>query len=199
MIRRFLTAAVLALSAALSAIAAPRYSCSLSVTPRPGESQTSGNRRGSITSGLVNSNTGSRTIKRNMKWKVEVRVRGDRPGEAKLKVYYLAYAQGNKLKELKKEEHALKLDKNNRAEMELVSPMTSYTKSRTRSSGNCRGFSSVRTSTRGERIAGAVIQLFVDGALVKSWVSDSRWEKEAQKESFSVGELQKNFGRLGGG
>jgi hypothetical protein len=197
MTRRWLSAA-LVVASALLASAVPSRSCSLSVTPQPGESRTSGSRHGSLNSGLVSSNTGSKTVKRNMKWRAEVRIRGERPQEAKLKVYYLAYDQRNRIKELKKEEHSLSLDKNNRAELSLVSPMTSYTKSRTRSSGNSRGFSSIRSTVRGERIAGAAIQLFVDGALVKSWVSDSRWEKSAEKDPFSVDELQKNSGRLGG-
>lgn len=195
--------ALLFLAAVLPAVspAAPKreYSCSLSVSQRPGDSETTGGRRSSILrSSVPVSGTGSKTYKRNMKWRVQVRVRGDRPEDAFLKVYYLAYDSGNKLKLLKDEKRDLELDSNNRAETELVSPTTRYTKTRTRSFSRSRGFSSVRSSARGERIAGAVVQLFVDGELKKSWTSDSRWEHEAEKKDFSVSRLRKNAGRLGG-
>lgn len=184
--------------ASLCVCGAPKYSCSLSVSPRPGESSVSGKRNNGLLMSSALSNTGSKTYKRSLRWLVQVRVRGDRPEKAHLKVFHLAYDNANNLKLLKDELHAIELDSNNRAEVDVVSPTTRYTKTRTRSTRSSGGFSSTRTVTRGERIAGCVVQFFVDGKLVKSWSSDPRWEKAARKEGFSVGELQRGSGRLGG-
>ena len=176
--------------------------CSLTVTPRPGVSKVTKSNSGRImpASGL-SSGTGSKSITRSLKWAVETRFRKNRPEKLELKVYYLGYNERNTIVQLGTETKALELDKNGRASLELTSPTTRLVKSRTvsssRCSGNGAGFRSTKSTTRGERVTGCVIQLFADGVLAKSWTSDPRWSSEAENEDFSVAELNRKKGKIG--
>lgn len=177
--------------------------CSLTVTPKPGDSHVSksGPSRLIQSGNTLGSNTGSKTITRSLKWGVETRFREDRPEKLELKAFYLGNNDKNKLIQLGTETKTLTLDKNGRASIELTSPTTRLTKSRTtttsRHSGGSNGFRSTKTTTRGERVTGCVLQLYADGKLVKSWSSDSRWANEAKKEAFSIENLNKNSGKIG--
>lgn len=175
---------------------------SLSVTPLPGDSRVSNSNSGFFnSSNSFGSNSGTKTITRNLKWRVETRVRENRPGKLELRAYYLGVSDKNTTVQLGTEKKALELDKNGRASVELTSPTTRLTRSRTssgssRTSGNS-GFRSTKSTTTGNRVTGCVLQLFADGTLVKSWASDSRWTNEAKKDPFSIENLNKNSGRIG--
>ncbi len=175
--------------------------CSLNVTPRPGASSVSKSRGGVFSSGALASGAGTKTVRRSLKWGVSVRFREDRPEKVELKAFYLAYSDGNAIAQLGTETKTLTLDKNGRASVELTSPTTRLTRSRTvstsRSTGGGPGFRSTRTTTRGERVAGCVLQLYADGRLAKSWTSDSRWATEAKNVPFSVDSLNRRSGKIG--
>ena len=180
-----------------------KVSCTLRVSPRGGDSKTTSSGRGSLLRSNTNlSNTGTKTIERNLKWLVEVRFRDQKPDKTEVKVYYLGYGDGGKtLKQLGQDAKTLTLDKNGRASVELTSPTTTLRKTRTRqtssSSGRSSGFTSVKSTSSGERIAGCVVQLFGDGEMLESYTSDSRWTSAADKVPFSVSELVKRSGRIG--
>lgn len=176
--------------------------CSLTVSPRPGESHISGNRSRLLQTGVNNiPQSSTKTITRNMKWLAEVRFRDDRPEKVELKAYYIGSDAKGGLVQLGTETKPLELDKNGRASVELTSPTTRLTKSRT-SSGSSRfrgngGFTSTKSTMRGERIAGCVVQVFADGVLAKNWTSDSRWAKEAGKPDFSITKLNQSKSKIG--
>ena len=177
--------------------------CSLTVSPKPGDSHVSksGTSRLIQSGNTLGSNTGSKTITRSLKWGVETRFREDRPEKLELKAFYLGNNDKNKLIQLGSETKTLTLDKNGRASIELTSPTTRLTKSRTTSTsrhcGGSNGFRSTKTTTRGERVTGCVLQLYADGKLVKSWSSDSRWANEAKNEAFSIENLNKSSRKIG--
>ena len=198
---------VLALSLLVSTFALAgdkKISCSLTVSPRGGDSKTTKSGRGGslLRSNTNLSNTGTKTIERNLKWLVEVRFREERPDKTEVKVYYLGYGDGGKmLKQIGQETKTLTLDKNGRASVELTSPTTKLRKTRTQQSSSSRGsssgFRSVKSTTSGDRVSGCVVQLFGDGELLKSYVSDSRWASVADDVPFSIAELTKRSGRIG--
>ena len=178
--------------------------CSLTVSPRGGDSKTtSSGRSGSLIRSNTNlSNTGTKTIERNLKWLVEVRFREQKPEKTEVKVYYIGYGDGGKtLKQLGQETKSLTLDKNGRASVEVTSPTTKLRKTRTQQSsssgGRSSGFTSVKSTTSGERVSGCVVQLFGDGEILKSYASDSRWASVADDVPFSIAELTKRSGRIG--
>ena len=176
-------------------------SCSLTVTPKPGESHTTKSNSGMIRRTTTTTPmTGSKTTTRNMKWQVDVRVRENRPEKLELESIYIGQdASGNLIQLGKTERKVLELDKNGRASHELTSPTTRLTKSRTTSSGahSRGGFRSTHTTTRGERVSGCIVRLYADGELAKTWTSDSRWSGEANKPTFSITELNKKKSSIG--
>ena len=174
-------------------------SCSLTVTPKPGESHTSKTNSGLIRRATTTPTSGSKTTTRNMKWTAEIRIRENRPEKLELEAIYIGQEASGKLIQLgKTEKQTLELDKNGRASLELTSPTVRLTKSRTTSSGShSRGFRSTHTSVSGERVNGCVVRVFADGELVKSWSSDSRWAGEANKPTFSIAELDKKKSTIG--
>ena len=177
--------------------------CSFTVTPKPGDSHVakSGTSRLIQNNSSFGSNTGSKTITRNLRWTVETRFREDRPEKLELKAFYLGTDEKNKIVKLGEETKKLELDKNGRASVDLTSPTTKLTKSRTtsisRHAGGGAGFRSTKSTTRGERVTGCVLRLFADDRLVKTWTSDPRWATEAKAETFSVDNLNKNSGKIG--
>ena len=175
-------------------------SCTLTVTPKPGESHTTKSNSGMIrrtTSTMPTS--GTKTTTRNMKWTAEVRIRENRPEKLEIETIYIGQEASGKIIQLgKAEKKPVELDKNGRASLELTSPTVRLTKSHTTSTGSrSRGFRSTHSTTRGERVSGCVVRVFADGELVKSWSSDSRWTAEAAKPNFSVSELDKKKSTIG--
>ena len=178
-----------------------KMECTLTVSPRGGDSQVSSNRGGTlIRSSSMTNNNSSKTITRSLKWLAEVRIRENRPGKLELKAYYIGEVDGGKsIKQIGEGTHSLELDKNGRASVELESPTTRLRKTRTTSSssGNS-GFRSTKKRISGERVTGCVLQLFADGEFVKGWASDSRWASAANKAPFSIAELaQRKSGAIG--
>ena len=174
--------------------------CTFTVTPRGGDSQISKSGGGLIRSMSATSNNNqSKTITRNLKWLAEVRIRENRPEKLELKAYYIGEVNGGQsIKQLGTESKTLELDKNGRASVELTSPTTRLTKSRTSSSSGNSGFRSTKKRISGERVIGCVLQVFADGEFLKGWSSDSRWASAANKAPFSVAELAKEkTGRIG--
>ena len=175
--------------------------CTFTVTPRGGDSQVSKRGGGMIRSmSAMSSRSSSKTITRSLKWLAEVRVRENRPEKLELKAYYIGEADGGKtIKQLGgTESKVLALDKNGRASVELTSPTTTLTKSRTTSSSGNHSLRSTRKRISGERVTGCVVQLFADGEFLKGWSSDSRWASAAGKAPFSVAELAKEkTGKIG--
>ena len=181
-----------------------KISCSLTVSPRGGDSKTTKSGRGGslLRSNTTQSNTGTKTIERNLKWLAEVRFREEKPDKTEVKVYYIGYGNGGKtLMQLGQDTKALTLDKNGRASVELTSPTTRLRKTRTQQSssscGRSSGFRSVKSTTSGERVSGCVVQLFGDGELLKSYTTDSRWASVADNVPFSIAELTKRSGHIG--
>lgn len=167
--------------------AKPTWQCWLDVSPLIGE--TSSNKGSSSIRSLSSSSSSSKTITRNMKWRADVRVRGKgRPQKSELRVFYIAY-KNDAMKPyiIKKETHNLALATEGKDSIELTSPTTRVTKSRTRSSSGSShgGFTKSSSTTRGERIGGCVIQLVADGKVVRTWVSNSSWEKVAWDDPFT--------------
>ena len=174
--------------------------CTFTVTPRGGDSQISKSGGGLIRSiSATSNNNQSKTITRNLKWFAEVRIRENRPEKLELKAYYIGEVNGGQsIKQLGTESKTLELDKNGRASVELTSPTTRLTKSRTSSSSGNSGFRSTKKRISGERVIGCVLQVFADGEFLKGWSSDSRWASAANKAPFSVSELAKEkTGRIG--
>ena len=174
--------------------------CTFTVTPRGGDSQISKSGGGLIRSiSSTSNNNQSKTITRNLKWLAEVRIRENRPEKLELKAYYIGEVNGGQsIKQLGTESKTLELDKNGRASVELTSPTTRLTKSRTSSSSGNSGFRSTKKRISGERVVGCVVQLFADGEFLKGWSSDSRWASAANKAPFSVAELAKEkTGKIG--
>lgn len=175
--------------------------CSLTVTPLCGDSRVTKSGGGNSLRRLSSnsSNTGSKTIERTLKWKAELRFREKKPEKTELKAYYIGYGNGGKtLEVLGTETKVVELDENGRAMIELTSPKTRLTKTRSRtSSGSSSGFSSTKSRTTGERVAGCVLQLFGDGKILKGWSSDPRWSAVAEKVPFSMAELVQKSGRIG--
>lgn len=174
--------------------------CTFTVTPRGGDSQISKSGGGLIRSmSSTSNNNQSKTITRNLKWLAEVRIRENRPEKLELKAYYIGEVNGGQsIKQLGTEAKVLELDKNGRASVELTSPTTRLTKSRTSSSSGNSGFRSTKKRISGERVVGCVVQLFADGEFLKGWSSDSRWASAANKAPFSVAELAKEkTGKIG--
>ena len=174
--------------------------CTFTVTPRGGDSQISKSGGGLIRSiSATSNNNQSKTITRNLKWLAEVRIRENRPEKLELKAYYIGEVNGGQsIKQLGTESKVLELDKNGRASVELTSPTTRLTKSRTSSSSGNSGFRSTKKRISGERVIGCVLQVFADGEFLKGWSSDSRWASAANKAPFSVTELAKEkTGKIG--
>ena len=174
--------------------------CTFTVTPRGGDSQISKSGGGLIRSiSATSNNNQSKTITRNLKWLAEVRIRENRPEKLELKAYYIGEVNGGQsIKQLGTEAKVLELDKNGRASVELTSPTTRLTKSRTSSSSGNSGFRSTKKRISGERVIGCVMQVFADGEFLKGWSSDSRWASAANKAPFSVSELAKEkTGKIG--
>ena len=174
--------------------------CTFTVTPRGGDSQISKSGGGLIRSiSATSNNNQSKTITRNLKWLAEVRIRENRPEKLELKAYYIGEVNGGQsIKQLGTESKVLELDKNGRASVELTSPTTRLTKSRTSSSSGNSGFRSTKKRISGERVIGCVMQVFADGEFLKGWSSDSRWASAANKAPFSVAELAKEkTGKIG--
>ena len=174
--------------------------CTFTVTPRGGDSQISKSGGGLIRSiSATSNNNQSKTITRNLKWLAEVRIRENRPEKLELKAYYIGEVNGGQsIKQLGTESKVLELDKNGRASVELTSPTTRLTKSRTSSSSGNSGFRSTKKRISGERVIGCVLQVFADGEFLKGWSSDSRWASAANKAPFSVAELAKEkTGKIG--
>ena len=174
--------------------------CTFTVSPRGGDSQVSKSGGGLIRSiSSTSNNNQSKMITRNLKWLAEVRVRENRPEKLELKAYYIGEADGGKtIKQLGTDSKVLELDKNGRASVELASPTTRLTKSRTSSSSGNSGFRSTKKRISGERVIGCVLQVFADGEFLKGWSSDSRWASAANKAPFSVAELAKEkTGKIG--
>ena len=174
--------------------------CTFTVSPRGGDSQISKSGGGLIRSmSSTSNNNQSKTITRNLKWLAEVRIRENRPEKLELKAYYIGETDGGKtIKQLGTESKTLELDKNGRASVELTSPTTRLTKSRSTSSSGNSGFRSTKKRISGERVIGCVLQVFADGEFLKGWSSDSRWASAANKAPFSVAELAKEkTGKIG--
>ena len=193
---------LLVVSAAFAALGAAKKlpECTFTVTPRGGDSQISKSGGGLIRSmSSTSNNNQSKTITRNLKWLAEVRIRENRPEKLELKAYYIGEVNGGQsIKLLGTEAKTLELDKNGRASVELTSPTTRLTKSRTSSSSGNSGFRSTKKRISGERVIGCVLQVFADGEFLKGWSSDSRWASAANKVPFSVAELAKEkTGKIG--
>ena len=196
MSKKVLFAVMVALMGCAAWAARPQWTCYLNVSPLMGETETN---KGGSSLRMNSFNSGSsstKTIKRNMRWRADVRVMGKgRPKEAELRVFYIAYQGEDGMKPyiIKKEKKALKLAEEGKDSVELTSPTTRLTKSRTRSSSGSShsGFRSTKTTTRGERIGGCVMQLVVEGKVNRVWVSNPAWEKVAWEDPFTEETLKK--------
>lgn len=163
----------------------------LKVSPLAGETKTtkSGGSKGLIRSTPTSTQNTSKSVTRNMKWNCEVRYRGkSRPEKVEVKVFYIGY-EGKEMtaKILGKETKSLKLDENGKVSVELESPTVTLSKSRTSSGSTGRSGSIAKTKTtvRGKRIAGCVVQLWEGTELVKSYASMSQWDSAAKDKNFS--------------
>ena len=170
----------------------------LRVNPLAGESKTtsSGGSRGVLGLSTTRSQNTSKTITRNMKWNCEVRYRGKRrPEKLEVKAWYIGYeGTDTKPKVLGKDTKVLKLDEAGKASVEIESPTVRLSKSRT-SSGSTGGhaghIAKTKSTVRGQRMAGCVVQLWEDGKLVKSYASMSQWDRAAKDENFSEATLNR--------
>jgi len=183
---------------ALSAFAAAEknISCSLAVSQLRGESHVSKSGGRSLNGRATG--TGSKTVERSLKWKVDVRFREERPEKTELKAYHIGYTDGGKtLAILGDETCPVELDVNGRATVELNSPKTRLVKTRTRTTKGSSGGSSTKTTSSGDRISACVVQLFGDGALLKGWASDPRMAELAKKVPFSIEEMTRKSGKIG--
>ena len=185
----FKLVAALALAGGLgvSASAEEKLACSLSVSPMKADSAVKKSGGGNRGRGSGSSTT---TFERNLKYKAVASFRGPAPDKPVLKVWYVGVGDGGKeMIEVGKDEHPLELNEKGRATLELVSPTTKMTKTKTttQSGGrNSGGGGGTKSTTTGERVTGCVIQVFAGGELMKSWVSDSRWAKAARDPSFTI-------------
>lgn len=187
--------ALSAMSPLGSARADEAWQSFLTVSPRGGES--SSNKRGGglmRTSSL--SRSSSKTVTQNMKWLAEVRYRGKtRPQKAELHVFYVGYrGESTKPFILKSETHVLELSEGGKASLELVSPTTRLTKNRTRTTGSgSRGFTKSKSTVRGERVVGCVVQLLSDGTVERVWTSNSSWAKVAWENPLTDAALSRKL------
>lgn len=165
----------------------------LNVSPRGSETTTNKRGGGLIRPSGNTSRSSSRTLRQSMKWLAEVRYRGKNlPEKSELRVHYIGYRDSSmKPVILKSEKHALTLSETGTCSQELVSPTTRVTKSRSRSSGGSRGFTKSMSTTRGERIAGCIVQLVADGKVVRVWTSNSSWAKVAWEDPLTEAALSR--------
>lgn len=181
--------ALCAFAALLSATAvgAEDWQAFLKVTPRGSETMTNKRGGGFIRPSSNSSRSSSRTLKQNMKWLAEVRYCGKNlPEKSELRVYYIGYRDASmKPVILKTEKHAITLSETGTCTQDLISPTTRVTKSRSRSSNGSRGFTKSTSTTRGERIAGCIVQLLADGKVVRVWTSNSTWAKLAWEDPLT--------------
>lgn len=184
---RIFTLCAFAALLSATAVGEEDWQAFLKVTPRGSETTTNKRGGGLIRPSSNSSRSSSRTLKQNMKWLAEVRYRGKNlPEKSELRVYYIGYRDASmKPVILKTEKHALKLSETGTCTQDLVSPTTRITKSRSRSSGGSRGFTKSTSTTRGERIAGCVVQLLADGKIVRVWTSNSTWAKLAWEDPLT--------------
>lgn len=132
----------------------------------------------------------TKTTTYQMKWGASVRVRGTRPDEIEAKVFYIGQNADNEwiqIGEVQKE--TVSLDDKGVWNNDLLSPTTTWKETKKQKN---RGMARQNDNTpekEGERIKGCIVQLFADGKLVKSFASDPRWKRIAEKEGFSIDEL----------
>lgn len=140
----------------------------------------------------------SKTTSYQMKWDASVRVRGTRPEKLAFKVFYIAQNAENKLTQIgETAEHAVELDNKGVWTKELLSPTTTWTETKKSKNRNPNQPAENTPEKQGERIKGCVAQLIADGKIVKSYASDPRWKKAAEKEDFSAGDLDQRSGKIG--
>ena len=163
----------------------------LRVNPVAGETKTQksgGHGRGILgLSSLKNNNT-TKSITRNMCWNCELRFRGrPRPEKTELKVFYIGYeGKDMKPKILGREIKPVVFDESGKAQVELKSPTVTQTKSKTSGGGTGNGrIAKTKSMVKGQRIEGCVVQLWIDGKLLKSHATQSGWERAAKNEAFS--------------
>lgn len=192
-----LCAAVLAPSAAATAKQA-----FLKVSPLAGESKTSGSNDGKLLTGRslnTRSRSSTKTITRNLRWKCEVRYRGeDLPEKVEVRAFYIGCeADDNTPRILGQEVKNLTLDQGGKASVELESPTVKLTKTRSASGTGARSgrVAKTKSTTSGQRMLGCVIQLFEEGELVKSYSSVSQWERAAREKDFSDASLTRKDGK----
>ena len=161
----------------------------LRVNPLAGETKTSGTggRRGVLGVSSIGRQNTTKTITRNMKWNCEVRYRGKPlPDRLELKVFYIgSEAKDVKPKILGRETVKLALDEAGKTSVEIESPTVRYTKSRTSGVVSGGHVSKGRSTASGQRISGCVVQLWEDGKLVKSYASQSVWDRAAKSPDFN--------------
>lgn len=169
----------------------------LKVSPLGGETKTtkSGGSKGLIRSTPTSTQNTSKSVSRNMKWNCEVRYRGEpRPEKVEVKVFYIGY-EGKEMtaKVLGKDTKSLTLDANGKASVELESPTVTFSKSRTSSgsTGRSGSIAKTRTTVRGKRIAGCVVQLWDGSEMVKSYSSMSQWANAAKDKDFGDASLNR--------
>lgn len=174
----------LLLAAALLPAADKPIACSLSVAPIRGESRMKKPEKKGNASG------GSTTVTRNMKWLAKIGFRDGKPEKAELKVHFLGVTDGAAdIEELEEKSYPVEFDEKGKVKpIEVESRMYSQTKTKSRQSGNSnRGGS--KSTVKGSKVTGCVMQVFVGETMVKGWASDGRWSKAAIKGEFKVDDL----------
>lgn len=160
--------------------------CSMSVTKLKGESKVVKDGGSSGRSGST-----STTTEVCLKWLVKIAFNEQKPSKIELKVHHVGYTDGGKtLTILETETPAVELDAKGRAAIEVSSPKTRLTKTRSRSTGSSGGGGTSKTVT-GDRVTDCVVQLFGDGAMLKSWTSSPRFSAAMKKDPFSVDDPKK--------
>lgn len=171
----------------------PSYSIALKQYPLISKKEDSDkNNRGGIFA------TRSKTTTYQMKWDASVRVRGTRPEKLELKVFYIAQNAENKWTQVGgTAEHKVELNDKGVWTMELMSPTTTWTDTKKQKNRNPNHQGENTPERQGERIKGCVAQLIADGKIVKSYSSDPRWKKVAEKEDFNASDLDQHKGKIG--
>ena len=157
------------------------YTCSMRVGNPKTESKSSDS-----DSGGKRSSVQKTTMRRRMTWPVKVSFRGKEfPSDVKLQYVCVGNTDGT-VAVLDRKSIKVALDEKGDFIIDIASPDAVLVKTKKRTGGR-RG--RVVSETKGSRIVGCVVQLLVNGEVVRSFASKPTWAKCARKTPLPEDEI----------
>lgn len=174
----------------------PSYSISLKQFPLIAKKDNSAN--GAVAGGRAIRALQSKKTSYQMKWASSVRVRGTRPDQLEMEVYYIGQNADNEWIQIgETQKETVTLDNKGVWNMELLSPVTEWTETKQQKPRGNTAQTADTPEKQGERIKGCIIHLLADGKLVKSHATDPRWKKASEKETFDIADIDQRKSKIG--